>query len=165
MDRDGTLMEDVGYPRDPADVRLLDGVGQALMGLRHAGFELVVVSNQSGIGRGIVTPEAALAVHSRFAALLRTEGVVLDAVQYCPHAPWDGCLCRKPRAGMLTAAAAKRSLRLEDSFMVGDRGSDVEAGHRAGCTTILLGSGGADGVDCVASDWDSVLEFIVTRES
>lgn len=163
MDRDGTLMEDVGYPRDPADVRLLTGVGPALRALRGAGFELVVVSNQSGIGRGIVTAEQARAVHSRFITELRDEGVELDAVEYCPHAPWEECPCRKPRAGMLTAVAERRGIGLEESFMIGDRVSDVQAGIRAGCTAILLGGAVSDGADHEAADWDAVLAFVVNR--
>ena len=138
LDRDGTLVEDVGYPRDPEAVRLLDGAPEALAALRRAGFALVVVSNQSGIGRGLVTEEEAEAVHERFVRELRAHGVELDDARYCPHAPEDACACRKPEAGLLRDSARELGLDLERSFMVGDKPSDVEAGRAAGCRTVLF---------------------------
>ncbi len=163
MDRDGTLIEDLGYPREPDRVRLLAGVAEALARLQGAGFELVVVSNQSGIGRGIVSPEEARAVHERFEALLAGEGISLQAVKYCPHAPWDDCECRKPSPALLLAAADELGLEPASSFMVGDKRSDVEAGRRAGCRTILLAPAGAvcDQADHVARDWSDARDFIL----
>jgi D-glycero-D-manno-heptose 1,7-bisphosphate phosphatase len=139
LDRDGTLIEDVGYPRDPEAVRLLEGAPEALAALRRAGFALVVVSNQSGIGRGLVSQEEADAVHARFVAELRARGVELDDVRYCPHAPEDACACRKPAAGLLLDSARELGLDLDRSFMVGDKPTDVEAGRTAGCRTVLYG--------------------------
>lgn len=163
LDRDGTLIEDLGYPRDPERVRLLRGVEEGLQRLRCEGFLLVVVGNQSGIGRGIVSEAEARAVHARFAALLKQRGIALDAVKYCPHAPWEGCACRKPSPCMLLEAAAELGIDLGASYMVGDKLSDVLAGRRAGCHTILLGSGGAsvEAVDHAAPDWTDVLAFIL----
>lgn len=149
LDRDGTLIEDLDYAREPERVRLLAGVAQALSQLRASGFQLVVVSNQSGIGRGIISEREARAVHERFVALLTDEGIELDAVKYCPHAPEEGCACRKPAPGMLTDAASELGLDLRESFMVGDKDSDVEAGRRAGCRSILF-----------AGDWDEVTRYI-----
>jgi histidinol-phosphate phosphatase family protein len=161
MDRDGTLIDDVGYPRRPEDVRLLDGVGEALGELRRAGFALVVVSNQSGIGRGIITPEQACAVHERFALGLKAVGIVLDAAEYCPHTSWDDCRCRKPKPGMLLRAAEREGIDLNRSFMIGDRDSDVQAGQRAGCATIRFGAeGDRQGADHRASNWSEVLGLI-----
>jgi D-glycero-D-manno-heptose 1,7-bisphosphate phosphatase len=168
FDRDGTLIEDVGYPRDPARVRLLDGAAEALAQLGRAGFRLVVVSNQSGIGRGLITAEEARTVHERFVAELEHRGVHLDGARYCPHAPDAGCECRKPAPGLLLAAADELGLDLEASFMIGDKAADVEAGRRAGCRTILLAPDGSasdggspDGADHLARSWTDALGFVL----
>jgi D-glycero-D-manno-heptose 1,7-bisphosphate phosphatase len=154
LDRDGTLIEDVGYPRDPETVRLLEGAVEALVALRRAGYALVVVSNQSGIGRGIVKQEQAEAVHERFVEELRAHGVELDDVRYCPHTPEDACDCRKPAAGLLLASADELGIDLARSFMVGDNPTDVDAGRAAGCRTVLLGGEGA-------ADWDEALAHLL----
>jgi len=140
MDRDGTVMADVGYPRQPDDVELLPGAAETLARLRALGFKLIVVSNQSGIGRGLVTADEAAAVHKRFVAELRAHGVELDGAYYCPHSPEDACTCRKPLPGLIEQAARELGVDLADSFMVGDKESDVEAGRRAGCRTIAFSS-------------------------
>jgi D-glycero-D-manno-heptose 1,7-bisphosphate phosphatase len=162
LDRDGTLIEDVGYPREPDRVRLLAGVAEGLAGLQTAGWRLVVVSNQSGIGRGIITEDEARAVHEQFVALLAREGISLDDVRYCPHAPWEECECRKPAPGLLLATGAELGLDLTSSFMIGDKPSDVEAGRRAGTRTVLFAPAGAfsDRADHVARDWADTIDFI-----
>jgi D-glycero-D-manno-heptose 1,7-bisphosphate phosphatase len=136
MDRDGTVMVDVGYPRDPGDVELVPDAPEALARLRELGLKLVVVSNQSGVGRGLVTADEAASVHRSFVEALRAHGVELDAAYYCPHAPHEGCSCRKPSPELLERAARELDLDLGQSFMVGDKESDLEAGRRAGCRTI-----------------------------
>lgn len=136
LDRDGTVIEDVGYPRDPDAVRFLPGAIDALQALRDAGFRLVVISNQSGIGRGIITPDEARAVHERFAGALSDAGVELAGSRYCPHSPDDRCGCRKPEPAMILEVAAELNIDLSRSYMVGDKESDVEAGRRAGTRTI-----------------------------
>lgn len=163
LDRDGTVVHDAGYPRDPAQVRLLDGAAAALGRLRDHGFALVLVSNQSGIGRGLVTLREAEAVHAQVAALLEQAGVRFDGAYYCPHAPDAGCACRKPAPGMLVRAATELNLDLARSFMVGDRGSDMEAGRGAGCRTILLTTAPADpsSPDAMAADWPAVVRQIL----
>jgi D-glycero-D-manno-heptose 1,7-bisphosphate phosphatase len=166
LDRDGTLIEDLGYPREPERISLLDGVGAGLRILRDAGFALVVISNQSGVGRGIIDPAEAKAVHDRFIALLGAEQVQLDGAYYCPHAPSKGCDCRKPEPTMLLGAAADLDISLVDSFMVGDKPSDALAGRRAGCRTILLGTDADndDAVDETAPDWDAVVRAIMGED-
>lgn len=140
MDRDGTVMVDVGYPRSPDEVELLPGAPETLARLQALGLKLVVVSNQSGVGRGLVSAEEAIAVHERFVDELRAHGIELDGVYYCPHAPSDGCRCRKPSPELIERAARELDLELGGSFMIGDKESDLEAGRRAGCLTIAFRS-------------------------
>src|SRR5204862_5362583 len=100
LDRDGTIIEDVGYISDPERVALLPGAAEALAALKARGYRLAIVSNQSGIGRGYFGCAEGRAVHERVVDELRRRGVELDDAQYCPHAPDDGCDCRKPRPGL-----------------------------------------------------------------
>ena len=137
LDRDGTIMVDVGYPRDPARVELLPGAAAALAALApHAA--LVIISNQSGLARGRITPAEAAAVHARLIELLAAAGVAIAGAYYCPHGPDHGCRCRKPAPGLLLDAAADLDLDLAASIVIGDKPSDVAAGRAAGCTAALL---------------------------
>lgn len=138
LDRDNTINFDPGYLSDPALVRLLANAAEALRLLQSSGLPLILVSNQAGVGRGYFGEDALQAVHSRLVELLAAEDVQLDAYYYCLHAPQDACECRKPMPGMLLQAAREHSIDLSASFMVGDKSSDVEAGRRAGCHTVLL---------------------------
>jgi D-glycero-D-manno-heptose 1,7-bisphosphate phosphatase len=159
LDRDGTITIDTGYPADPGEVELLPGAAHGLRTLGDRGWALVLVSNQSGVGRGMITPEQAQAVHDRLMVELRASGVELDGAYYCPHSPEDDCECRKPRSGLLRRAAAELRLDLAGSVMVGDRQSDVEAGRGAGCRTVLLGSGEGD-PDVRAADWAELVTTV-----
>lgn len=163
FDRDGTLIDDVGHIRDPTQVRLVPGAAPALRELRNAGFFLVLVSNQSGIARGLVSRAEAAAVHRRVVSELARADVDLDDARYCPHAPDDSCACRKPAPGLLLAAARELGVDLAASFMVGDKASDVEAGHRAGCRSIRFAPAGADRGDAVAvaQSWDEVVDLVL----
>lgn len=138
LDRDGTLIHDPGYLRDPSLVRLLPGVPEGLGRLASSGYALVLVSNQSGVGRGLITAEELEAVHRRMGALLEAEGLPLSGAWYCTHPPEQRCACRKPAPGLLLAAAAALALPLGRSWMIGDRPSDVAAGQAAGVQTVLL---------------------------
>lgn len=149
LDRDGTLIEEVGYLRDPAAVRILPGAAEALRLLSRERFLLAVVSNQAGLAKGKFTAGEMEAVHRAFLAAFGTEGVVFDAVEYCPHHPEGpvepyrrGCRCRKPGTGM--AEEILRRLRVPDScprFLVGDKMSDISMGARIGASTVLVGTG------------------------
>jgi D-glycero-D-manno-heptose 1,7-bisphosphate phosphatase len=138
LDRDGTLMEDVGYPNDPAQVRLLPGAAEAIRRLADAGFVPVVVSNQSGLARGLITPEQADAVHRRFVEVFRVSTGLTLPCYYCPHGPDDGCDCRKPAPGLLLRAVNELELAGLPGIMVGDKPSDVKAGQAAGCAGLLF---------------------------
>jgi D-glycero-D-manno-heptose 1,7-bisphosphate phosphatase len=166
LDRDGTLIDDVGYIAEPSRVRLLPGAAGSLRALRAEGFRLVLVSNQSGIGRGLISGDQAQAVHRRFVEEFERRGVRLDAVRYCPHSPDDGCSCRKPAPGLLLDAARELELELGKSFMVGNAATDVEAGRSAGCRTILFGArGDTVEADFHAADWDDVQRVVLGEAS
>ena len=136
LDRDGTLIVDVGYPRDPALVQPIEGAIDALRVLQRD-HTLVVISNQSGIARGRITPAEAAAVHDRFVAMFAAAGVTFAGAYYCPHGPDDGCRCRKPAPGLLEDAARELGLDLARSIMIGDKPSDLEAGRAAGCALVV----------------------------
>jgi rfaE bifunctional protein nucleotidyltransferase chain/domain len=172
LDRDGTLVEEVGYPGDPQQLRLLPGAIAALTRLRVNGYALVVVSNQSGVGRGILSQEQAGRVHQGLVDLLEKHGVALDGAYYCYHAPADGCRCRKPSPQLLLTASHELGLDLARSFMIGDKLSDVQAGRAAGGRTVLFADHLPDGSsvfapDFVTRDWSAVVDFLLahTREA
>ncbi len=145
LDRDDTLIEDPGYINNPDQVKLLDGVAEALGQLKTMGYKLVVVSNQSAVARGIITVKVLGKIHDRLKQLLAEKGTHLDGIYYCPYHP-EGVVekyrrehdWRKPNAGMLLAAADEMDIDLSESWMVGNSSRDVEAGRRAGCKTILI---------------------------
>jgi histidinol-phosphate phosphatase family protein len=147
LDRDGTLIKHVHYLCDPASVQLLPGVAEALKRFRRAGFTRVLVTNQSAIGRGMLTEERLGQIHTEMNRQLAADGATLDAVYHCPDVPTgdDRTVVenpdRKPGPGMLLRAAADLKLDLGTSWMVGDLISDVLAGQNAGCRSILLKSG------------------------
>lgn len=136
LDRDGTLIVDVGYPRDPALVEALPGAIAALRELQRT-YALVIISNQSGIGRGLITDAEAAAVHARTVELFAQGGVTFAGAYYCPHAPEAACRCRKPAPGLLLDAARELDLDLARSIMIGDKPSDLDAGRAAGCARVL----------------------------
>jgi len=133
LDRDGTLVRDTGHPHRPEDYALLPGALAGARALADAGYALAIVTNQSGIGRGLFTRDD----FARFQALLEADlaraGIPLVATLVCPHAPEDGCSCRKPAPGLLWRARDELGADLAASWMVGDGARDVEAARRAGC--------------------------------
>jgi len=138
LDRDGTLNYDPGYLKVAADLKLLAGVGPALARLKRAGARLVVVTNQSGVGRGIVTLKDLETIHARLQGLLEQEGAALDAIYFCPHHPNDGCRCRKPNVGMVERAVSELQLDLRRSYLIGDHARDIQLAKRVGAKAILL---------------------------
>ncbi len=155
LDRDGTLIEDVEYLADPRLVRLVPRAASALLRLEAAGFERIVVSNQSAVARGLATPDDVSAVQRKISELLAEGGASIDAWYYCFHHPegalpeWRAvCDCRKPAPGLILTAAMQRGLDLSSCFLIGNMWSDVEAARRAGIRGVLLetpaGPGGGD---------------------
>lgn len=147
LDRDGVLVREHGRP-NAGDLELLPGVAAALSRLEKAGLLRVVVTNQAIIARGLAGLHDIEAAHARLSERLMADGASLDAFYICPHHPSadmleyrTDCTCRKPRPGMLERAQREHDVALERSFMVGDRVSDIVAGSRAGCRTILVETG------------------------
>ena len=149
LDRDGTLIEDTGYPSDPSSVRILPGAALALRRLSENGYLLAVVSNQAGLARAKFTLTQMVAVHQAFLAAFREEGVFFDAVEYCPHHPEGvvekyrkACSCRKPGVGLAETIIDR--LKVPDEYsrwMVGDKLSDIELGVRIKARTVLVETG------------------------
>ena len=140
LDRDGTLNYNPGYLKVAAELKLLAGVGPALTRLKGAGAKLVVVTNQSGVGRGMITLKDLEAIHARLEGLLEQEGAALDAIYFCPHHPDDRCRCRKPEVGMVERAVSELQLDLRRSYLIGDHARDIQLAHRVGAKAILLTS-------------------------
>jgi len=145
LDRDGTLVRDPGYLHDPALVELLPGVAEGLGDLARAGWPLVIVSNQSGMARGLYGPDAFAAVGARLAALLAPHGVAFAGAYFCPHHPdiTGPCACRKPGVELFERAARDLDLDLARSWMVGDRLSDAEPALRFGGHGLVIASAAA----------------------
>ena len=145
LDRDDTLIEDPGYINHPDQVKLLKGTAESLIKLKSMGYKLIVVSNQSGVARGIVTEETLELIHDRLEQLLEEKGAALDGIYYCPFHP-EGTVAkyrkssemRKPEPGMLLAVADEMDIDLDQSWMIGNSLDDVKAGAQAGCKTILI---------------------------
>ncbi len=165
LDRDGTLMKDVGYCSRAQDVELLEGAGKLLAKLKAAGFKLIIVTNQSGIGRGYFTAEDFWCVQHEFEKQLGPG--IIDATYFCADTPQDSSERRKPNPGMLLEAARELGIDLGRSYMIGDKASDAQAGIRAGVrATILFGTNAASGsmesgANLVAKDFREVAEFIL----
>lgn len=151
LDRDGTLVDELGYLARPEDLRLLPGAAEGVRRLNEAGWRAVVVTNQSGIARGLFGARELDLVHARLARELAREGAHLDGIYSCPHHPEHGpaplrqvCACRKPAPGLLLTAARELGLELAASWIVGDSWRDLEAGARAGLAggiLVLTGKG------------------------
>lgn len=160
LDRDGVLVEDRGLPVDAERVPIPEGVPAALRALHEAGYRLVVISNQAVVARGWATEDEVVAQGAVIEQRLRALGApALDGVYFCPHHPDAtltqyriACECRKPRPGLVLRAAAELGIDLGRSFFVGDRATDIAAGHAAGCRTVLMRSGQHDAPPIVTSD-------------
>ena len=137
LDRDGTLIDDVGYVSDPGDVRVLPTVVEALRAFADAGYACVVVTNQSGVARGYFDEAAVDGINAEITAQLAGDGVKLDAFYHCPHYGTN-CNCRKPEPGMIRRAALDHGIDIARSAVVGDRGSDIELGQRLGIPGVLV---------------------------
>ena len=154
LDRDGTIVEEGEYLSQPEQVKLIPSAGAALRELQQMGFGLVVITNQSGVGRGIFDQDRLDLIHERLKQLLDREGVHLDGLYVCPHKPDDHCSCRKPKLGLLQKAAEDLGFSLERSIVIGDKAGDIEMGRTAGVVTFLVRTGyGAQWENAIAADF------------
>lgn len=169
LDRDGTINEDVDHLLDPAQVRLIPGAAEAIRMLRDLGLGIVVVTNQSPVGRGWISMTELDAIHARLVDQLMRRGATIDGIYACPHGPEAGCACRKPATGLALRAAAEHGFDPSQSFVVGDHRGDMELGRALGATSILLLTGhgrqelehGAGEVaDAVVADLPAAAEVI-----
>jgi D-glycero-D-manno-heptose 1,7-bisphosphate phosphatase len=176
LDRDGVVIEDPGYLHEPAEVRLIPGAAAAIQRANQRGIPVVLVSNQSGIGRGLYGWPAFAATQARLLALLAAEGAGLDMVLACPYHPEGQAPyrhpdhpCRKPRPGMLLLAAERLALDLAGSWLVGDRALDIEAAGAAGlagAVQVLTGQGAGERKDCESLTFSDLnLRFAANLEA
>jgi heptosyltransferase-2 len=138
VDRDGTLNQDCGYVTSPDELVLFPGVPEAIFRLNQLGALVIMITNQSAIGRGMMTVETLQEIHEAFAGLLHPCGARIDGIFFCPHHPQDGCHCRKPNVGLIQQAVEHFSLELSRCFFVGDKRSDLEAAQKIGVPGVLV---------------------------
>lgn len=148
LDRDGTMIEEVEYLTDVDQLKLIDGAVEAIRLLNNADYKVVMITNQSGIAKGYLTEAQLQIIHAELEKMLRKNNVSIDGIYYCPHHPdaeveayKADCQCRKPKPGMLKQAAKDLDIDLKNSFVIGDKLSDLGAGDAAGCRKILVRTG------------------------
>jgi histidinol-phosphate phosphatase family protein len=139
LDRDGVLTrERPDYVKTPEELEILPGIGPPLRDLRERGFRLIIVTNQSVVGRGMATNDAMDRIHEKLQSELKQMGCYVDAIYYCPHRPEERCSCRKPEPGLILRAAKDLGIDVAASWMIGDKEIDLEAAKRAGCRGIRV---------------------------
>lgn len=141
LDRDGTLIAERHYLSDPRHVELIEGAASGLRRLREMGCGLLLITNQSAIGRGLIDEDRLTLIHQRLIGLLAAEGVCLDGIYFCPHLPEAECRCRKPMTGLVELAANEMNFDPRNCFVIGDKACDIEMGGRVGATTFLVRTG------------------------
>lgn len=143
LDRDGTIVEEIGYLHEPDKTKLISGVAAAIRSFRAAGYYIILVTNQPGIGFGYFTRTDFFAVNARMLRLLSVEGAVVDKIYFCPHNESEGCNCRKPRTGLFERACSELPIIKDRSWMVGDMTGDIQAAKNFGIKSALVSSGKA----------------------
>lgn len=141
LDRDGTIAEDVHYCRRPEDFKILPAVPKAIRLLNRHGFEVVIITNQSGIARGYLTEETLAQIHKKMEDELAKHNARVDAIYYCPHHPDEECECRKPKTALFHKAAKELLIDFTESYVIGDMEEDISAGKAIACKTILVTTG------------------------
>jgi D-glycero-D-manno-heptose 1,7-bisphosphate phosphatase len=169
LDRDGTINEEVDYLSSPHQVRLIAGAADAIRTANELGMKVIVVSNQSGIARGMFTENDLQSVNTTLENLLEKEHARIDANYFCPHLPGGStppynieCDCRKPKTGMLTRAQKKFQIDLSKSFVIGDKISDIQTGNNAGSKPILVLTGYGKEQASIIREQEIPVEYIAT---
>ena len=159
LDRDGVLTrERPDYVKTPDELEILPGIEAPLLEIQKRGFRIIIVTNQSVVGRGLATHDEMSRIHAKLRSELARFGCAIDAIYYCPHLPGDGCTCRKPEPGLILKAASEMDIDTSSSWMIGDKEIDVEAAKRAGCRGIRIatnGGGLGDAVRLIVLEDDS----------
>src|SRR5512133_879572 len=165
LDRDGVLIENRSdYIREWSHVKLLPRVIKALSGFQHDCFKIIMVTNQSAVGRGLIAFDTAQEINDRLVKTIRENGGWLDAVYMCPHKPEDQCTCRKPQPGLLLQAAQDLSLDLSSSWMVGDAWSDLLAGQAAGLRGTIMVRTGRGSAQLLDTQPEGIKPFLVSDD-
>lgn len=183
LDRDGTINEEVGYVNHIERFKLLPRVSEAIRLLNQNGIKVIVITNQSGVARGYFPESLIHQVHKKMQDLLREQAAYVDGIYYCPHHPQEGifpyrqtCNCRKPKTGMIDKAVKTFDIDCRRSYMIGDRGVDIEFGHKIGAKSILVLTGYGKGEweynrdqwkekpDYVANDLYEAVEWIIKQD-
>lgn len=148
LDRDGTIIEDIGYLNHPGEIKFIPGAIEAIKSLNQAGYKVVVITNQAGVARGLITEDMLQTIDKTLHKWILSGGAQLDGLYYCPHHPEHGvypykqvCECRKPHPGLIKRAKRDLDIDLSASYMIGDKATDIEAGKAAGTKTIHVLSG------------------------
>jgi len=141
LDRDGTIITDKNYLSDPAEIELLPGAARGLRRLQRLGLGLVIITNQSAVGRGILNLSRLDMINDRLFGMLEEEQIKLGGIYFCPHRPEVGCDCRKPGTGLMNLAAKDLDFDPGQSFVIGDKECDIVLGRRVGATTVLVLTG------------------------
>lgn len=141
LDRDGTIIQERHYLADPSDVQFIPGALEGLCQLMESGLGLLVITNQSGVGRGYFDTAALDRVHERMLAMLSSNDIRIDGIYHCPHTPEDRCACRKPKPGMVIRAAVEHGFDPKQSYVIGDKACDIDLGRCVGATSVLVRTG------------------------
>ena len=143
LDRDGVINKKLegDYVKSYDEFIFLPGAIDAIKKIKQKGLMVIIITNQSGIGRGIMSEDALIKLHGQMLAEMEKEGARIDAIYYCPHSPDNGCNCRKPKDGLFKQALMDFDIDIKNSWMIGDEQKDIEAGEKAGCKTYLLSKG------------------------
>lgn len=167
LDRDGTINVDTGYISDPHGIELFKGVGEAIKKLKDANYKTLIVTNQSGIGRGYFKEADLEKVNNKILSLLNEQGATIDRIYFCPHKPEVNCNCRKPETGMIEEAKKDFNIDMKKSFVIGDKVADISLGENAGLNTILVLTGEGEKhknnvkADFIADDLKEAVNFIL----
>jgi len=138
IDRDGTIIQDIGYESKWDRKLLIPGSIEAIKLLNEKRFKVIIVTNQAGVAKGYFTEEDVILFHKLMKEYLKSKGAIIDAIYHCPHSPDDSCDCRKPKPGMLKKAEKEFNIGLSSSYMIGDKKSDIDTGKSAGCKIAIL---------------------------
>lgn len=152
LDRDGTIVVDRHYLANPEDLEFEEDAEAGLREMSQLGYRLVIITNQSGIARGLFSVSRLEQIHERLRLMLQEIGIPLAGIYYCPHGPQDACDCRKPNLGLMRQAAEDLGFDPSESIVIGDKESDVEFGRRAGAVTMLIANSAPGSTPTTAAD-------------